>query len=302
MSQKVAIITGASSGLGLHTAKKLFATGNYKLILACRDEIKTKNAIDEISRFDPSKNVDSLKFLKLDLNNQKSILSFVEEFKKDFDGLDILINNAGIMRHPPQLTKEGIEIHFASNHLGHYLLTQKLLNYFRPNGRIVIVSSGLYKNASAIPSYEDLTSLAAVKQTSPALHYSISKLANCLHAVYLDEFLKTSTHNDSLKSLKVVSLRPGFVRGTELGRHVPWILRTLASPVIWLFSINLDQGTETILHCATTEYENLESGKLYSECKVAPYTEAVNSGAAKQLHELSEKLLEYGRQNAATEN
>uniref|UniRef100_A0AC34EZM1 Uncharacterized protein n=1 Tax=Panagrolaimus sp. ES5 TaxID=591445 RepID=A0AC34EZM1_9BILA len=197
------------------------------------------------------------------------------------------------------LTKEGIEIHFASNHLGHYLLTKNLLDYFRPNGRIVIVSSGLYKNATTIPPYEDLISLSAVERTPPALHYSNSKLANCLHAVYLDEFLKTS-NDDRHKSLKVVSLRPGFVRGTELGRHVPWILRTLASPVIWLFSINLDQGTETILHCATTEYETLESGKLYSESKVAPYTEAVTSEAAKQLYELSEKLLEHGKSIGAS--
>jgi NAD(P)-dependent dehydrogenase (short-subunit alcohol dehydrogenase family) len=299
MSQKIAIITGANSGLGLHTAKKLFASGNYKLILACRDEIKSKAAIDEISNFAPTKNADSLKFLKLDLNNQKSIVSFVEEFKNNFDGLDILINNAGIMRHPPQLTKEGIEIHFASNHLGHYFLTEKLLDLFRPNGRIIIVSSGLYKNSTSIPSFEALTSLPTVEQTSPALHYSNSKLANCLHAVYLNQFFQSS-FDDRLKSLKVVALRPGFVRGTELGRHVPWILRTLATPLIYFFSINLDQGIETIVHCATTEYSTLESGKLYSESKVAPYTEAVTLEAAEGLHELSEKFLEHGRNVAAS--
>ena len=65
MSQKIAIITGASSGLGLHTAKKLFAMGNYKLILACRDEAKTKNAIDEIAKSDLTKSADTLKFLQV---------------------------------------------------------------------------------------------------------------------------------------------------------------------------------------------------------------------------------------------
>lgn len=65
MTPKVAIITGASSGLGLHTAKKLFATGNYQLILACRDERKTKTAIDEITKFDTTKSADLLKFLQV---------------------------------------------------------------------------------------------------------------------------------------------------------------------------------------------------------------------------------------------
>ena len=132
------------------------------------------------------------------------------------------------------------------------------------------------------------------------MHYSNSKLANCLHAVSLNEMFKAS-NDDRIKSLKVVSLRPGFVRGTELGRHVPWILWTLATPLIWLFSINIDQGTETILHCTTTDYEKLESGKLYSESKVAEYTNAVTVEAAKQLSDLSEKLLDYGRVHAAAD-
>ena len=69
----------------------------------------------------------------------------MSEFKSNFDGIDLLINNAGVMNHPHQLTEEGIEVHFATNHVGHWLLTKELVGELKENARIIIVTSGLYK-------------------------------------------------------------------------------------------------------------------------------------------------------------
>ncbi|KAE9555282.1 hypothetical protein FO519_001533 [Halicephalobus sp. NKZ332] len=275
MSLKVAIITGASSGLGLHTAKKLFASGNYKLVLACRSEQKTNLAIEEIKRECPQQNADLIKFLKLDLTSRKSINSFVSEFRSNFDGLDLLVNNAGVMNHPHQLTEEGIEIHFATNHVGHWLLTKELMGELKKDARVILVTSGFYKKASEIPPLDELINLESVRSYKPTLLYSISKLANCLHGVYLDDHFR-SQQDERLKSIQTFVIRPGFVKGTELGRHTSWILRTLASPLIWMIAKDLDQGIAGILHCSTSESAKLKAGKLYFGNKEEEYEETMD--------------------------
>uniref|UniRef100_A0AC34QRG3 Short-chain dehydrogenase n=1 Tax=Panagrolaimus sp. JU765 TaxID=591449 RepID=A0AC34QRG3_9BILA len=290
MSLKVAIITGASSGLGLHTAKALFKTGNYKLVLACRSEPKTKSAIEEIVKTCPEQNADLLKFMKLDLTNRKSIFEFVSEFKSNFEGLDLLINNAGIMNHPHQLTEDNLEIHFATNYFGHWVLTKELLNSCNRNARIIIVTSGLYKNCKEMPSVNELTKEETIKTFKPSMLYSVSKLANCLQTVYLDEYLKSQT-DEKLKTIKVFAIRPGFVRGTELGRHFHWFLRALSAPLIWMVAKNLDQGISGILHCSTSDAEHLKSGRLYFGDADEDYETSVSIEKAKELNQETENLL-----------
>ena len=126
--------------------------------------------------------------------------------------------------------------------------------------------------------------------------YSISKLANCLHGVFLDDYFK-SQQDEKLKSIQVFVIRPGFVKGTDLGRHTPWILRTLAAPLIWLIAKDLDQGIAGILHCSISESAQLKSGKLYFGDKEEEYEETVTLEKAKELNALTEMLVGKTKEN-----
>ncbi|VDM82384.1 unnamed protein product [Strongylus vulgaris] len=133
-------------------------------------------------------------------------------------------------------------MHFATNAFGHFVLVNNLLPLLEKSsdGRIVIVSSGLYKAVNHIPTLRQLMG-EQDWDYHPRFAYGLSKLANCLHAVELARRLSANKC-----STKVYALRPGFVGGTELGRETHWLLRTLASPIIWLFSKNLDQVVSAV--------------------------------------------------------
>uniref|UniRef100_A0A915M921 Ribosomal RNA-processing protein 42 n=1 Tax=Meloidogyne javanica TaxID=6303 RepID=A0A915M921_MELJA len=222
---KFALITGANSGIGLHLAKSLFASGNFSsIVLACRDEKKANLAIEEIKKSvkDVKEMTTNLNYLQLDLSSKTSVEQFVKNFCQvcPRNCLNLLVNNAGIMGHPYQLSPDGVEIHYATNHLGHFLLTNLLLK-------------------------------------------------NCI---------------------------PGFVRGTQLGRHTNYFLRTLATPLIWFFSKNLDQGISTLLYCINSPYSELESGKLYKNCMVKelPGLEVImHELVSNELFDMAEKLTDY---------
>uniref|UniRef100_A0A7E4UUW7 NAD(P)-binding protein n=1 Tax=Panagrellus redivivus TaxID=6233 RepID=A0A7E4UUW7_PANRE len=299
---KTAIITGASSGLGLHIAKRLLRHGGYKLVLGARNPEKITRATSEINAEIPGLEKDVFQFWTLDLNNRDSITSFVARFKTDIPtGLDLLINNGGVMGAPHELAADGIELHFDTNYLGHYILTEALLDCLNENARILLISSGFYKNAQGVPTLSELTSLPAIKNFKPNQLYSLSKLANCLHAVELDAKLQSDESNPRLKSVKVFAIRPGFVRGTELGRHVNVVLRTLASPIIWAVSKDIEAGTDTMFHCATAPIETLESGKLYADKQLEEYASNVTPGAVEQLRSLTKELLKTSTASAGTE-
>jgi len=138
LSENVIIVTGANTGIGLETAKEL-ATAGAKVILACRDEQKGKAAekiVDSVRSF-------SAQYMKLDLSDLSSVRLFVNEFKSKYNRLDALVNNAGLILQTKELTKDGFEKTFGTNHLGHFLLTNLLLDVLKktPEFRIITVSS-----------------------------------------------------------------------------------------------------------------------------------------------------------------
>ncbi|KAH7701437.1 DHS-1 protein [Aphelenchoides avenae] len=285
---KVAVITGASSGLGLHTAKALYATKEFIVVLACRNYEKASRAISEILNGQDG-NDERLHLVQLDLTSKPSIEAFATNFRAKFHRLDVLINNAGIMGHPYEITN-GIEVHFVSNHLGHFLMINLLQEALTPNARIINVSSGFYKKCPTLPSFEELIGNSPPTAClSPNAYYAASKLANCLHTVALDERLKASGR----PNVKVVAVRPGFIRGTDLGRHTNPLLRALASPLIWMIAKNIDEGIATIVYCATTAEDNLQSGMLYYDKKEEAYGPNVTEEAARQLWDLSERLVHH---------
>uniref|UniRef100_A0A0N4ZVF2 SDR family NAD(P)-dependent oxidoreductase n=1 Tax=Parastrongyloides trichosuri TaxID=131310 RepID=A0A0N4ZVF2_PARTI len=229
---KVALITGANSGLGFETSRKLYLQG-YKIILAVRNEEEGDKAKFRIAG---SHDNDQIIVRKCDLCDMNCIKNFGLSLKNDRTLLDVIICNAGIMGHPFEICKNGVEIHFQTNFLGHQYLIDCLLDMGIINEtRIVIVTSGFYKNVEKMFTIEDISGDISSKR-QPNMYYSISKLANCLQVLYLKEKLELKAP----KSL-VVAVRPGFVRGTNLGRHTNYILRILAAPLIYLIAKNIDQ-------------------------------------------------------------
>ncbi len=122
LSGKVMIVTGANSGLGFETTKELSRKG-AKVVMACRNPKRAESARQKILAEVVHADLD---IIILDLSSQKSVADFVEEFKKKYDRLDVLVNNAGIMAAPYSETVDGFENHFATNYLGHFALTEQI--------------------------------------------------------------------------------------------------------------------------------------------------------------------------------
>ena len=143
MTQKIAIITGANAGLGFEVSKHLAKLG-YRLVMACRNLDKGMQAKKRILKIAPDTVID---VLELDLSKQKSVLAFAELVKQDYQSLDLLINNAGIMMTPYKVTEDGFENQLATNYLGHFALTGYLLPLLKntQNSRVVSLSSLAHK-------------------------------------------------------------------------------------------------------------------------------------------------------------
>lgn len=170
---KVVIITGANSGIGKVTAIDLARRGG-KVYIACRDRRRGEDSLSEIVTVSGSTNVH---LMQLDLASQESIREFSQKFHEVETKLHILINNAGVMACTKSFTKEGFEMHFGVNHLGHFLLTNLLLDLLKASApsRVVVVSS-LFHIVGKIRKAD----LGGEKFYSRWFQYASSKLANIL--------------------------------------------------------------------------------------------------------------------------
>ena len=204
---KVVIITGANSGLGYETARVL-ANKNATIIVAVRNQEKGNAALEKIKLESPNADI---QVMLVDLSNLESIHSFAKGFKNKFNKLDLLINNAGVMTPPYSKTKDGFELQFGTNHLGHFALTGLLIDLIKKtaNSRIVNVSSIAHKIGKL--NFEDLNweNRSYKKNRS----YADSKLANLYFTKALQKRLNTQ-----LSKVIVVSAHPGGT-ATELARH-----------------------------------------------------------------------------------
>lgn len=173
-SGRVAIVTGANSGIGFETAKAL-ALKDATVVMACRNLTKGETAADAVRREEPT---GAVQVMALDLSSLDSVRAFAAEFQNQFDRLDLLINNAGVMALPKRLeTADGFEMQFGTNHLGHFALTGLLWDRLTgtPGSRVVNVSSGAHRAGRM--RWDDLQS---ERSYSPFVAYSQSKLANLL--------------------------------------------------------------------------------------------------------------------------
>ena len=268
---KTVIVTGSSAGIGKETAFDLIAQG-ATVIFACRDEKKTRAVINTLK--DP-KHRDSAIFMRLDLSSLDSIVSFVKEFKKNYEELDILINNAGVL-NDTFLLQEGIEGTLMSNHIGHKILTLLLLDKFNKEEARIINLSSITHNISDYTieelqrlqqnlDFEGEASNYNVKRSF--IQYGNTKLANIYFTQYLAEKLATSH-----PSIKVSANHPGIVN-TEINRFISnyhFILKPimyLLHPFFWLFSKTSYVGAQTTLEYCYEDFQKLESGVYMQDCK-----------------------------------
>lgn len=210
---RVAIITGANTGLGFETARMLAEHG-AAVVLAVRDVEKGRHAAARIGR--------NVTVQALDLTSLASIRTAAAELRASHAHIDLLINNAGVMFTPKQLTADGFELQFGTNHLGHFALTGLLLDRLLPvpGSRVVTISSNSHRIGAAI-HFDDLQ---WERSYSRVAAYGQAKLANLMFTYELQRRL--APHNTTI----AVAAHPG-VSNTEVGRNMPAMLRV---PLLWL--------------------------------------------------------------------
>lgn len=234
---RVAIITGANTGLGLETARALAAAG-AQVVLAVRDLDKGAAAVEEIGKTTPAGN---LALQRLDLSSLSDIRSAAEQLGDQYPQIDLLINNAGVMYPPKGNTADGFELQFGTNHLGHFALTALLLENLTTvrGSRVVTVSSNGHKFRAAI-HFDDLQ---WERDYSRVGAYAQSKLANLLFTYELQRRL-AGTNTAALAA------HPGG-SNTELARNSPLWVRAVFNVVAPLLTQGADMGALPTLRAAT---------------------------------------------------
>jgi NAD(P)-dependent dehydrogenase (short-subunit alcohol dehydrogenase family) len=204
---RIAVITGANSGIGLEAARVLAARGAH-VVLACRDEGKSRSAADRIAGEVPGAQADTV---ALDLSSLESVRSAAAEIRSRYPRLDLLVNNAGVMMPPLSRTPDGFELQFGTNHLGHFALTGLVLPSLLavPGSRVVTVSSNGHK-AGRI-HFDDLQWEHRYRRMGA---YAQSKLANLLFTYELQRRL-AAAGDETI----AVAAHPG-TSDTALVRHM----------------------------------------------------------------------------------
>ena len=271
---RVVLVTGANTGIGRVAALELAQQGAH-VFVACRSAERTQSVLDEIRSVPGS---GALEFLPLDLGDLESVRRCAETFLARGLPLHLLINNAGLAG-ARGFTKSGFELAFGVNHLGHFLLTQLLLDRIKASApaRIVTVASKAHYRAPGI----DWQAVRERTRTATALkEYCVSKLANVLFSAELGRRLSGS-------GVSTYSLHPGVV-GTDVWRSLPWPLRAIMK----LATISPEKGARTTLHCATSSSVATETGLYYDECRPKrPSRVAQDTALAAELWNRSEDWL-----------
>lgn len=270
--QRVALVTGANTGIGRVTARELAKQG-FHVFVACRSRERTQALLDEVRSVAPEAKIE---WLALDLTSLKSVRQCAQSFLARGLPLHLLVNNAGLAGAKGQ-TEEGFELAFGVNHLGHFLLTQLLLERIKSSApaRIVTVASRAHYRAKGF----DWKALREPTKTSTAIdEYSVSKLANVLFSAELGRRLQGT-------GVSTYSLHPGVV-ATEVWRSLPWPLDALVK----LFLISPDKGAATSLHCARAVDLASETGLYYDDCRLrTPSRAARDVALAAELWQTSEQ-------------
>jgi NAD(P)-dependent dehydrogenase (short-subunit alcohol dehydrogenase family) len=296
---RVALITGANSGIGFETARVLADHGAH-VVMACRDPHKARLAADDLENdLDRS----SIELLTLDLSDLVAVRRAAEQFRAEHARLDLLINNAGVMATPYRQTADGFELQMATNHLGHFAFTGLLLDRLLTSGRsrVVTVSSQMHRAGHI--NFDDV---AGEKIANTWAHYGNSKLANLLFTAELSRRLRANG-----ESTMAVAAHPGWTRSNLMGAGAalgPGKVRAKAGRAFGhLFGQATAVGAWPTLYAATAA--DIEPGQLIGPSHafqlfgpptlVQPSRRARDQADAARLWQVSEELTDVHYRLAA---
>ncbi|MDE0013383.1 MAG: SDR family NAD(P)-dependent oxidoreductase [Candidatus Poribacteria bacterium] len=299
LNEKVYIVTGANSGVGLETTRQLVKQGGH-VIMACR----RPDAAEEVAKsFTGLKG--SYEIMRLDLADLQSVREFVNEFLKRHDKLDALVCNAGLVTFGSEIerTKDGFEMAIGVSYFGHFLLTELLLDVLKRStpSRMVIVSSvvhaGSQRNRPNV-YLEDLN--FNTRKFNNFAAYTEAKVAVVLYAMELAKRLEGT-------GVTTASVHPGWARSNFGGNGlVMKIMRVMLAPLSPFITDSNEEAAQTSLHCLLSDDVPNHSGAYFSqssvlyrdkECKnggwpmTSPNSNARDMDTAKKLVELSYKLV-----------
>jgi NAD(P)-dependent dehydrogenase (short-subunit alcohol dehydrogenase family) len=289
LSGRIAVVTGASTGIGLETARALASAGAH-VVLAGRDAARIKTAVSTVRDQVPGAELEAG---SLDLASLDSVRAFAQWYSETHDRLHLLINNAGVMYTPRERTVEGFEMQFGTNHVGHFLLTNLLVPMLLadPPSRIVNLSSGGHRGSDIVwddPNYER-------REYDKFSAYGQSKTANILFSVELDRRLAD-------RGVHAYAVHPGMI-ATELGRQMTkddfaqMVERAKHAPSGGLPPRKtIEQGAATSVWAATAPELDEQGGTYLADTEVtdeyAPWARDPESAA--RLWTLTEDLVGEG--------
>lgn len=269
---KIALVTGSNTGIGKATAEELAKAG-LRVIMVCRNKEQGEQARKEIIK---NTGNDKVRLYIADLSSISSIKNVVEEIKKDYQYLDILINNAGVVMQKRTLTEDGLEYQFAVNYLSQFLLINLLFNLLSKSSsaRIINVSSQTYISANI-----DFDDLQSAKRYHPTGVYSNTKMMVIWLTYYLAERLKNS-------NITINCLHPGVI-ATNLLKDYRGIPRTSGAAS----NKNIKEGSETSIYLALSDEIKDITGKYFVDKRESRTSaESYDLNKAKKLWEISLKL------------
>lgn len=271
--EKIMLVTGANSGMGLASTVALARQG-AKVVMACRNEQRGQAALAEAIRQSGS---DNIHLMLCDLGSLSSIREFAKAFTARYDKLDVLLNNAGVVMIKRQETESGFEMDLGVNHLGHFLLTNLLLDPLLASsqGRVVTVASGAYK-AGKIHFDDPFLK----RGFNPAKAYAQSKLANIL-------FTKELASRLAGTPVTANCVHPGAV-GTQIGVNRDTGFGTTVLAMMKPFFLSPEKGAETAVYLASApEVEKVTGQYFYKKNPQRLSDKAESREDAKRLWEWS---------------
>jgi len=270
---KIVLVTGANSGMGKATVAALADTG-ATVVMLCRDQVRGSQALKELSTVTHRK----IDLMICDLGDMESIRAFTEEFSEQYNHLDILICNAGVISLDRRETVDGFEQQFGVNYLGHFLLTLRLLPMMFSGSRIINICSGAHKVGKI--HFDDLQ---LINHYNVITAYGQSKLATLLFTRELAMRLRTRGITVNACHPGAVATSIGIDRKTGFGKTIVSFLEP--------FFLTPEEGAKTGIYLATSKDVALRSGQYFYKCKVAKSSKISHSKKlAQKLFKISETL------------
>lgn len=272
MRGKTVVITGASSGIGLETARALVATG-ATLALVVRSRERGEAAIASIRAGTPDARIE---LVLADLYSLAEVRRAAAELRAKHPRIDVLVNNAGLIHRTRELTVDGFEKTFALNHLAPFLLTYELRNVIA--GRVVTVASEAHRYARF--AWDDLATMRSWKGEMGV--YGASKLCNIW-------FAREAAGRFAARSVTSNSLHPGVV-ATNFGQSGSWLLK-YGTRIVRPFLLSAAQGARTSVYLASAAEVLDVTGTYFAKCRPkVPSERARDDAEARRLWALSEEL------------